>query len=258
MDDAALPGGAREGLLDGTPQPLVGIGDDADDVRHAAVAQAPQEPEPGCVGLRVDRVDADEVAVTVVGGRYRRHHGHGADMPTLPGLDVGGIRPQVREPQVVEDASLQVGDRLVERGAHPGDGVLAEPVGTERVGHTLDLPRRDTTGDHLGHGRHDRAVGHGVSLHHVLGEEGPAPELGYAKGDRAYAREQRALPVAVPLVATLALEVGLDVHRLIDDGLGEHPRQLAHVHHPVVEPGQPRCRTALPIAYDCHSGHRLS
>lgn len=25
MDDAALPGGAREGLLDGTPRPLVGV-----------------------------------------------------------------------------------------------------------------------------------------------------------------------------------------------------------------------------------------
>jgi len=53
-------------------------------------------------------------------------------MSALPGLDVGGVKPQVREPQTVGRAPLQVLHGLVRRGTHTGDRILCR-VGRRRA-----------------------------------------------------------------------------------------------------------------------------
>ena len=90
---------------------------------------------------------------------------------------------------------------------------------------------------HLGN-RHDgRAVDALVALEDVL-EEAARPELGDSQVERAHARLERAVAVAVPAVGPLAAElVGLLVHDGVDHLLGEQPEQRLDVDHPV---GRPR------------------
>lgn len=113
----------------------------------------------------------------------------------------------------------------------------AHPVNAEGVGHLLDLVGGDPAGDHLGHRRDRGAVGAAVALDEVLGEVGPPPELRDAQGDAAHAREEPALAVAVALVALGAGVLGLRVHDLVDERLGERPDELVDVDHAFVESG---------------------
>lgn len=69
-----------------------------------------------------------------------------------------------------------------------------------------------------------------VALEHVVGEEAARAQLGYAQGERAHARDQLALPVAVPAVAGVPAElVRLRAHHLVDDGLRQLPKHLLEV-----------------------------
>ena len=106
------------------------------------------------------------------------------------------------------------------------------------LGYPLHLPGARAGGVHLRHGGHEGAVHAPVALDHVLGEEAARPELGDSQVERAHARLERAVAVAVPAVGPAAAQlVGLRVHHGVHDLLGEAPEQLLHVDGAVVEPG---------------------
>lgn len=122
-----------------------------------------------------------------------------------------------------------------------GDGahaVPAEPLDAHLLGYPLHLPGAGAGRVHLGHGRHERAVDTLVALEDVLREEAARPEFGDSQVERAHARLERAVAVAVPAVGPIAAElVGPLVHDGVDHLLGEQPEQRLDVDHPV---GRPR------------------
>lgn len=125
----------------------------------------------------------------------------------------------------------------VQRLADSRDQAGAHPVDAEGAGHLLDLAGGDPAGDHLGHRRDHDTVGAAVALDETLGEVGPPPELRDAQSYAAHAHEELALAVAVALVALGAGVLGLRVHDLVDERLGERPNELVDVGHAVVESG---------------------
>ena len=174
--------------------------------------------------------------------------------PGVPALDVGGVEPDVGEPGTRQVALLQVGERVVQRRAHPGHLAGAHAVYAHGLGHALHLPRGHAVGHHLGDGGDDRAVRAGVALYQVLREVAPRAQLRDPEVDGAHAGGEPALAVSVPPVAGLAGLVGLGVHGLVDGRLRHHPDQLGHVDHAVVE-----SRHLGPVARDpAHLVHMRS
>ena len=71
-------------------------------------------------------------------------------------------------------------------------------------------------------------------LEDVLGEEAARPELGDSQVERAHARLERAVAVAVPAVGPIAAElVNLGVHDGGNHLHGKRHEQRLDVHHPV-------------------------
>ena len=83
-------------------------------------------------------------------------------------------------------------------GAHL---ILGQALDGHGPGQPLDLARAGAGGVHLGHGGHDGPVDALVALYHVVREEAAGPQLGHPERQRAHARGQLPLPVAVPAVA---------------------------------------------------------
>lgn len=91
MHDAALPRGAREGLLDRAFEALVGVAGDADHAADPACAQRQRERLPAVVGLGVDGVEPQKAPVPA------RADADGGDqrgrlrVACVPALDVGSV-----------------------------------------------------------------------------------------------------------------------------------------------------------------------
>lgn len=76
------------------------------------------------------------------------------------------------------------------------------------------------------------------SVNHLLDAQSSSISENTASSIRiSDARDERALPVAVPLVAVGAGVLCLRVHDLVDEGLGHDPDELLDVDHAVVESG---------------------
>ena len=237
MHDAALPGRAGEHLPDGAPQARVGVRGDAAHAGDAPLAQREQEGPPRGVVLGVGGVHAQEDPVAGVGGPDGGDHGATGDVAAVAALEVGGVYPEIGEARAAEGPPLQVGHGGVQGLADAGHLAGAHAVDPQRAGHLLHLAGGHPAGDHLGHRGHHGAVDSAVALDEVLGEVGPPPELRDAQRDAPDAGEEPALPVAVALVALGAGVLGLRVHDLVDDRLGEGPDELVDVDHAVVESG---------------------
>ena len=237
VHDAALPRGAGEHFLYGAPQALVGIGCDAENAADPSLAQGAQEGEPPGVGLRVDRVQAEQAPVAVGAGPYGRDQRARRHVAAVAALDVGGVDPDVGEGDVGEVPFLQVGHDIVQRLAYPRHLGGAHAVDAERRRHPLHLPRRDPVRHHLGHRGDHRPVDPRVAREKILREVAAAPELGNAQVYGADAGDKPALAVAVAPVAVGAGILCLGVHDLVDEGLGHRAEQLLHVDHAIVESG---------------------
>lgn len=202
-----------------------------------ALAQRAQEGGPARVRLGVDGVEAEQPAVAVgsrADGRDERARRH---MSAVPALDVGGVHPNIGKGHVGQIAALQVGHDFVQRPADAGYLGRAHAVHPQGRGHPPRLPRGHAVGHHLGHRRDHRPVGPRVAHEQVLREVAAAAQLGDAKVYGADAGGERALAVAVSLVAVGAGVLGLRVHDLVDERLGHYPNQLLDVDHAVVESG---------------------
>lgn len=235
VHDAALPRGAGEDLLDRAPEALVRIAGDADDAVDPARPQREKERPPAVVGLRVDGVEPQKAPVPARAGADGGHERGGLHAAGVPALDVGGVEPDVGVGDVGQVAFLQVGDRLVQRRAHPRHLAGAHSVYAHGLRHALHLPGGHAVGHHLGDRGDDRAVRARVALDQVLREVAPRAQLRDPEVDGPHAGGEPALAVSVSLVAGLAGLVGLGVHDLVDERLGHDPDQLRHVHHAVVE-----------------------
>lgn len=120
--------------------------------------------------------------------------------------------------------------------AHAGQHLAgAHAVSPKRRSHLLHLPRRHAARHHLGYRGDDGPVHARVAHEQVLREVAAPPELGDAQVDDPHAGDERAVAVAVPLVAVGARVLGLGVHDLVHERLGHRPDQLADVDHAVVE-----------------------
>ena len=235
VHDAALPCGAGEDLLYRALEALVGVAGDADDAVDPACAQRQQERLPAVVGLGVDGVEAEQAPVAARAGADGGDERGRLHAPGVPALDVGGVEPDVGVADVGQVAFLQVGDRLVQRRAHPRHLAGAHAVDAYGLRHALHLPSGHAVGHHLGDRGDDRAVRARVALDQVLGEVAAGAQLRDPEVDGADAGGELALAVAISPVAGLAGLVGLGVHDLVDERLGHDPDQLRHVHHAVVE-----------------------
>ena len=230
---------ARENLLDRAPEALVGVAGDADGARHAACPQRRQEALPPVARLGVDRVEAGQAPVAVRAGADGRDE-RGRPHPALAAaLGVGGVEPDVGEPGARQVALMQVGDRVVQRRAHPRHLAGAHAVYAHGLGHALRLPRGHAVGHHLGDGGDDRAIRAGVAPYQVLREVAAGTRLRDPQVDGAHAGGEPALAASVSLVAGLAGLVGLGVHDLVDERLRHHPDQLGHVNHAVAKSRHP-------------------
>lgn len=90
---------------------------------------------------------------------------------------MGGVEPDVGVPDVGRVTFLQVGDRVVERGAHPRHLAGAHAVYAHGLRHALHLAGGHAVGHHLGDRGGDRAVHARVTLDQALGEEAPRAQL---------------------------------------------------------------------------------
>ena len=235
VHDAALPRGAREHLLDRAPEAPVGVAGDAYDPVDPARPQREKERPPAAVGLCVDGVEPEQAPVAARPGADSGHERGRLHAAGVPALDVSGVEPDVGVADVRQVAFLQVGDRVVERRAHPRHLAGAHAACAHGLRRAPRLPGGHAVGHHLGHGGDDRAVDARVALDQVLREVAAGAQLRDPQVDGADAGDEPALAVAVALVAALARLVGLGVHVLVDERLGHHPDQLRHVHHAVVE-----------------------
>ena len=91
---------------------------------------------------------------------------------------------------------------------------------------------------HLRHGRDKGPVRSLVASQEVIREEASLSGLWDPQRECPHARGGLALPVAVPAVAFSAHLVGLGVHNLVCDGLGELAQELPRVDRAVLEPRQ--------------------
>lgn len=237
MHDAALPRGAGEHLPDGALQALVSVAGDADDAVDPARPQRQQEGLPAVVGLRVDGVEPEQAPVAARAGADGGDERGGLHAAGVPALYVGRVEPNVGVADVRQVAFLQVGDRFVQRRAHPRHLAGAHAVDAHGLRHALDLPDGHAVGHYLGHGGDDRAVRARVALDEVLREVAPRAQLRDPEVDGADAGGEPALAVAVAPVAGLAGVIGLGVHDLVDERLGHRPDELGHARHAVVESG---------------------
>lgn len=235
---AALPGRPLEDLAYGPDQAPVGIGYDELGAGRAAVAQLPQETEPRFVGLRVHHGHPQHPPPAGLVAAYRRDHCGRSHAAPAAALDVGRVEPDVGYRARIERPLREVGYLGVEGRGDRAHAVPAEPLDAHLLGYPLHLPGAGAGGVHLGYRRDERAVDALVALEDVLGEEAARPELGDSQVERAHARLEAAVPVAVPAVGPIAAElVGLLVHDGVDHLLGEQPEQRLDVDHPV---GRPR------------------
>ena len=101
----------------------------------------------------------------------------------------GGVARQVHDAALprgawvgVDDvwqvALLQVGDRLVQRQAHPRHPACARAAHAHALRHALHLPGGHAVGRHFGHRSDDRAVHTREPLDEVLGEVAAARSFG--------------------------------------------------------------------------------
>lgn len=136
------------------------------------------------------------------------HQMRDAALPRFARVGVDDVR-QVAFPQV--------GDRLVQRQAHPRHPAGARATHTHALRHALHLPGGHAVGCNLGHGCDDHAVHAREPLDEALGEVATGVQLRDPKGDGADADGESALAVAVAPVAALARLVGPDAHDLVDE-----------------------------------------
>lgn len=259
VDGAPLPGGALEGLLDRAPEALVGVGGDEPRVPYAPLPDPAEERRPRVVALGADDAHAQHVPPSLRVAAYRGGHGRRRHAPGAAALHVGGGEPQVGRGEVSRRPGEELLDLRVEALAYGADLVLRNPLDAHGRGHPLHLPGAGAGRVHLGHGRHDGPVDALVALEHVLGEEAPRAQLRYPERQRAHARREHALAIAVPAVARgLAGLVGLGAHDLVDDGLGQLPEHLLQVDRAVLEAGHPRGGAHRRLCYAARCGHCLS
>ena len=210
----------------------------SDTTSSVPVAQLPQETEPRFVGLRVHHGHPQHPPPAGLVAAYRRDHRGRSHAAPAAALDVGRVEPDVGYRARIERPLREVGYLGVEGRGDRAHSVPAEPLDAHLLSYPLHLPGAGAGGVHLGHRRDERAVDALVALEDVLGEEAARPELGDSQVERAHARLERAVAVAVPAVGPIAAElVGLLVHDGVDHLLGEQPEQRLDVDHPV---GRPR------------------
>ena len=94
--DAALPGGAGQGLADGPGEALVGVRDDEAHAREPAGPERQQEAAPGEVGLGVDALYAHDAPARRARACHRGDERHRPRRAGLAARHVGGVEPQVR------------------------------------------------------------------------------------------------------------------------------------------------------------------
>lgn len=187
VHDASLPCGAREHLLYGAAQPLVGVGGDAEHAVHAPLSQRSQERQPAGAALGVDGVEPEQPPVSVgagADGGDQRARGH---MAAVPALDMGGVQPDVGEGHVGQIPLLQIGHDIVQRLAYAGDLRGAHAVDAQGRGHAPRPPRGNAVCRHLGHRRYHRPVDSRVAHDEVLREVAAAAQLGDAQAYRPHA-----------------------------------------------------------------------
>ena len=215
----------------------MGIRGHARDAGGAPLAKAPQELEPARMALGVDGPHAEQPAVSVGARAYGGDEGAGRHVPAVAAFDVGGTEPYVGPADVGEIATAQVGDRAVEGLADARHLARAHAADAHGLGDAGHLAGAHAVGDHLRDRCDHGAVGARVAGEQVLREVAAGAQLGDAQADLADARDEGALPVAVPAVALGARLLGLRVHDLVHERLGHRADELAEVDHPVVEPG---------------------
>ena len=226
-------------LRDRPGQPLVGVGDHEAHALHAALAQAPEEPEPRLVGLGVDDRDAQHAPPAALVAADRGHHRRRGDAALPAALDVGGVEPHVGHRGAGQRPADKLVDVGVQAGAYGADLVLAQARDAHRLGHALDLAGAGAARVHLGDSRRERPVDPLVALDHRLREEAAEPDLGHAQREVAQAGLEHALAVSVARDARLGAELlGFGVHHGADDLLGEQPQQPLDVDEPVGAPRQ--------------------
>ncbi len=144
MDPAALPGGAKELLVDRLDQSSVVVADDQPDAGEAALDEPPDEARPGrALVVACGELEPEHAALAGrrhAGRHERRHRGH---PPCLADLDVRGVEPQVRVCLVGQRAAAERLDLGVEGGADRADLALRHRGDPERVDEVLDPARAD-------------------------------------------------------------------------------------------------------------------
>ena len=92
---APLPGGSREGLLDGAAQALVRVGGYADGPLSTPLAQRAQRRRPSGIGLRVDGIESEQAPVAARAGADGGDERARGDVARISAFDVGRIEPDV-------------------------------------------------------------------------------------------------------------------------------------------------------------------
>lgn len=151
-----------------------------------------------------------------------------------------GVEPQVGRGKVAQRPGRELLGLGVRAGAYGADLLPRYPLDAHGGCDPLHLPGAGAGRVHLGHGRHDGPVDALVALEYVLGEEAPRAQLRHPERQRAHARREHALAIAVPAVARGPAElVGLGVHDLVDDGSASCLRTSCRLMEPSSNQGIP-------------------
>ena len=198
MNAAALPGGA-EYLADRGLQPFMRIGDDELDAAQTPARKAAQELDPEGFGLAMADGHSQHLAPSIGIDAHRDDDRHRDNMMAAPGLDVGGVEPDVR-PVALERPRQKGANPLVDLGTEAGDLALADPFHSHRLDQVVHRPGRYALDvgflDHRG----QRLLRHPPRLQEG-GEVAAPPQLRDPQLDSAGAGLPVAVAIAVALVA---------------------------------------------------------
>src|SRR3954469_1679043 len=122
--------------------------------------------------------------------------------PALPDLEVGGIQPEVG-PLTRERPAQEGSDTLIDLLAELRHGGLRDARQAHGLHEIVDAPGRDAGDPRLLDHRHQRLLGRLPRLQEAR-EVAAGPQLGDLEIERAQARIERALAVAIPVGAALA------------------------------------------------------
>ena len=233
------------------------VADDKLDADEPAGFERQEKVAPARSALAIGELDCQDLAPAVFVDRHRDQHRLADDDPGLAHLLVACIEDQIG----IVLAQPPLGKRpqtLVERFVDRADRGCGKTVAAQRLGHRLDLARRNALHVHLGQGADQRFLRTLVAFEQ-LSRKSPQPILRHAQFQGPYPGDQRAAVIAAAVgntrLAPLPL-LGADRLRHLRLERGLHQR-LHRCTHEILVPRQQSFqvdyfRLTLALGHDVH------